>query len=210
MTETAGFHFPHRATAVSNVNRIQKGASICTKVNLSGPTEPISPWSSHVLGDSSQDVRHHWTSKPRTWSFVCGEIHRLMRPVYETAFAETGGMQRLLDLWKRYEIQTSTYADGLNVSLFPELSREVAANGHEFLVQGWDHEFLCDMTTQEQADGSRGPTKPLKTCLAKRLRVSVLRAGTLRRKLFPSSPSKGSNTPAAWQCRSAVYHPGQQ
>jgi hypothetical protein len=45
-----------------------------------------------------------------------------MRPVYETACAESGGMQRLVDLWKPYEIQTSTYADGLNVSLFPELS----------------------------------------------------------------------------------------
>jgi hypothetical protein len=47
---------------------------------------------------------------------------RVMRPVYETACAESGGMQRLVDLWKPYEIQTSTYADGLNVSLFPELS----------------------------------------------------------------------------------------
>ena len=52
---------------------------------------------------------------------------RIMRPVYETAFAETGGMQRLLDLWERYEIRTSTYADGLNVTLFPDLAREVAA-----------------------------------------------------------------------------------
>jgi peptidoglycan/xylan/chitin deacetylase (PgdA/CDA1 family) len=93
---------------------------------------------------------------------------RIMRPVYETAFAETGGMQRLLDLWQRYEIRTSTYADGLNVTLFPDLAREVAAKGHEFLVQGWDHEFLNEMTAHEQADGIARANKAFETVLGKK------------------------------------------
>ena len=97
----------------------------------------------HVLGDSSKDFGHaRWIKTADVELRRAAKYTRIMRPVYETAFAETGGMQRLLDLWQRYEIRTSTYADGLNVSLFPELAREVAANGHEFLVQGWDHEFL--------------------------------------------------------------------
>jgi peptidoglycan/xylan/chitin deacetylase (PgdA/CDA1 family) len=77
---------------------------------------------------------------------------RAMRPVYENAFGETGGMQRLLDLWERHGIRTSTYADGLNATLFPALSREVAQRGHEFIVQGWDHSFLWTMTAAEQVD----------------------------------------------------------
>jgi peptidoglycan/xylan/chitin deacetylase (PgdA/CDA1 family) len=75
---------------------------------------------------------------------------RAMRPVYETAFADTGGMQRLLDMWRRHEIKTSVYADGLGVTRFPDLSREAVADGHEFIVQGWDHGFLYDMTVAEQ------------------------------------------------------------
>ena len=160
------------------------GAYIAAVFNMSWEIPP------KTLGTTGDQSRGRGASSAANYI-------RLMRPVYETAFAETGGMQRLLDLWKRYEIQTSTYADGLNVSLFPELSREVAANGHEFLVQGWDHEFLCDMTAQEQADGIAGANKAFETCLAKGLRASVLLAGTLRRKLSPSSLSKGSNTPAA-------------
>ena len=79
-----------------------------------------------------------------------GKYQRAMRPVYESAFADTGGMQRLLDLWKRHQIRASCYADGLTVSLFPDLARCVAADGHEFIVQGWDHSFLYGMTVAEQ------------------------------------------------------------
>jgi len=93
---------------------------------------------------------------------------RAMRPVYENAFAETGGMQRSLDLWQRYDIQTSTYADGLTVTLFPDLAREVAAKGHEFLVQGWDHEFLWKMSVEEQADSIARTNKAFETVLGKR------------------------------------------
>lgn len=75
---------------------------------------------------------------------------RAMRPVYEGAFAETGGMQRLLDLWERHGITASTYADGLTISLYPELARETAARGHELLVQGWQHAFLWNMSVEDQ------------------------------------------------------------
>lgn len=75
---------------------------------------------------------------------------RAMRSVYEHAFGETGGIQRLLDLWARYDIQTSAYADGLTVELYPDLARAVAAGGHELLVQGWQHAFLWNMSVADQ------------------------------------------------------------
>ena len=75
---------------------------------------------------------------------------RAMRSVYEHAFGETGGLQRLLDLWERHGIRTSTYADGLTVQLYPDLAREVAARGHELLVQGWQHAFLWNMSAEDQ------------------------------------------------------------
>jgi allantoinase len=76
---------------------------------------------------------------------------RGMRWIYEHAFAETGGMQRLLDMWKRHGIKTSCYADGHTVTLFPELAKQVAAEGHELIVQGWEHNYFYDMTVEEQA-----------------------------------------------------------
>lgn len=93
---------------------------------------------------------------------------RAMRPVYENAFADTGGMQRLLDLWERHEIRTSCYADGLGVTLFPELSRELVAKGHEFIVQGWDHGFLYDLTPQEQAQAIARTNDAFEKILGKR------------------------------------------
>ena len=72
------------------------------------------------------------------------------RIVYEHAYGETAGMQRLLDLWRRHKIRTSCYADGLNVHLYPGLAREAAADGHEFLAQGWDHTYLWDQTVEQQ------------------------------------------------------------
>ncbi|HWG04055.1 MAG TPA: polysaccharide deacetylase family protein [Beijerinckiaceae bacterium] len=93
---------------------------------------------------------------------------RAMRPVYENAFADTGGMQRLLDLWQRHDIRGSCYADGLGVTLFPELSREMAAHGHEFIVQGWDHGFLYDLTVAEQADAIKRTNDVFERILGKR------------------------------------------
>ena len=80
---------------------------------------------------------------------------RGMRWIYEHAYAETGGMQRLLDVWKRHGIRTSAYVDGHTASLFPELAMEAARSGHEFLVQGWEHNYFWDMTVEEQVDSLR-------------------------------------------------------
>ncbi|MFZ9501282.1 MAG: polysaccharide deacetylase family protein [Beijerinckiaceae bacterium] len=77
---------------------------------------------------------------------------RAMRPIYEAAFADTGGVQRLCDLWDRTGVRSSCYVDGLTVEMFPRLARDVSERGHEFLVQGWTHEFLYDMTVEEQAE----------------------------------------------------------
>jgi peptidoglycan-N-acetylglucosamine deacetylase len=77
---------------------------------------------------------------------------RWMMPVYEHAYAETAGMQRLLDIWERYEIPSSYYTDGLAVELYPDLARRVRDAGHEFLVQGWDHSFLWEQTVAEQTE----------------------------------------------------------
>lgn len=113
------------------------GAHIAVVFNMSWEVSPH-------LGTSESKERHLQKVPPTA------HYGRAMRPVYETAFAETGGLQRLLDLWERHEIRSSAYADGLTVQLYPDLAREVAAKGHELLVQGWQHAFLWNMTVDEQ------------------------------------------------------------
>jgi peptidoglycan/xylan/chitin deacetylase (PgdA/CDA1 family) len=81
---------------------------------------------------------------------VDAHYNRGMRAIYEHAYAETGGMQRLLDVFKRNKIKGSCYADGLTVNLYPDLARQVRDNGHEFIVQGWTHETYTRMTVEEQ------------------------------------------------------------
>jgi len=76
---------------------------------------------------------------------------RGMRWVYEHAHGETGGLQRLLDIWRRHDVPATCYADGLTVQTFPDLARAVAKQG-EIVLQGWDHSFLWEMTVAEQAD----------------------------------------------------------
>ena len=115
-------------------------ANIAVVFNMSWETLPRS----YGTPESDQKARQR---PPADAKYARG-----MRWIYENAFAETGGMQRLLDLWRRFDIRTSIYCDGLTVELYPELARQAVADGHEFLVQGWDHSFLWGMTPEEQAE----------------------------------------------------------
>jgi peptidoglycan/xylan/chitin deacetylase (PgdA/CDA1 family) len=96
--------------------------------------------------DLASATSSHQTSKaPADAAYL-----RAMRPIYEHAFAETGGFQRIMDLWERYEIQGSCYVNGLTVQRYSELAKEAVERGHELLAEGWDHEFLYSMTAEEE------------------------------------------------------------
>ena len=122
---------------------------------------------------------------------------RAMRPIYEAAFADTGGVQRLVDLWDRMEIPTSCYVDGLTVEMFPRLAKEVADRGHEFLVQGWTHEFLYDMTVEEQA-AAIARTNVAVPGQHRQARLWLLQRGrsSSPRRRSPFSPARASPIPA--------------
>ena len=116
------------------------GANIAVVFNMSWETWP------KQLGTPSNDQKTSERVPPHA------KYQRGMRWIYEHAFAETGGMQRYLDVWERYGIKGSFYADGHTVSLFPQLAREIQARGHEYIVQGWDHSYLWSMTVKEQEE----------------------------------------------------------
>ena len=140
-----------------------------------------------------------WEVPPRSLGTSAGGVKipadapygRAMRPVYETAFAETGGMQRLLDLWFRHGVRTSCYADGLTVSLYPELARQTVAAGHELLVQGWDHASLWSMSVAEQADSIDRTNAAFETATGKRARGFSSAGGHLTAESFALLAERG-------------------
>ena len=117
------------------------GAHIAVVFNMSWET-----WAKS-LGTSANDQKSS-ERVPATAQYGRG-----MRWIYEHAFGETGGMQRYLDVWERYGIRSSCYADGLTCQLYPKLAKEVQQRGHEFLVQGWTHSYLHSMSVVEQEKG---------------------------------------------------------
>ncbi len=76
---------------------------------------------------------------------------RGMRVIYEHAFAETGGMQRIMDVWQRHSINASCYVNGNTVALYPELAKRMLAEGNELIAQGWRHHPLTRMSAEEHA-----------------------------------------------------------
>lgn len=76
---------------------------------------------------------------------------RGMRVIYEHAFAETGGMQRIMDVWKRHGIKASCYVNGKTVSLYPGLAKRMVENGNELIAQGWTHHPLTRISAEDHA-----------------------------------------------------------
>lgn len=117
------------------------GAAIAVVFNMSWEM-----WQPRTLGTTVNTQRHGETVPAGS------PYGRNMMYVYQHAYGETGGMQRLLDMWKRYGIKTSCYTSGLCLELFPGLAQRADKEGHELLVQGWDHAFLYEQSVAEQTE----------------------------------------------------------
>ena len=99
-----------------------------------------------TLGTSNSTEKKGGVPKPDA------PFARGMRVIYEHAFAETGGMQRIMDVWQRHGINASCYVNGKTVSLYPELSKRMLAEGNELIAQGWTHNPLTRMSAAEHAE----------------------------------------------------------
>lgn len=132
------------------------GAHIAVVFNVSWEIWP------QKLATADNNQRHGETVPPEA------EYGRWMMPVYEHAYAETAGMQRLLDVFERHEVRSSIYADGLVAELYPELAKRAYDLGHEFLVQGWDHSFLWEQTVEEQTESIDKTMKAFEALLGER------------------------------------------
>lgn len=67
-------------------------------------------------------------------------------------FAGTIGVQRLLKLFKKYDMKTTWFIPGHSLETFPEDMAAVRDAGHEIGLHGYSHENPKDMTIEQQRD----------------------------------------------------------
>jgi peptidoglycan/xylan/chitin deacetylase (PgdA/CDA1 family) len=163
------------------------GAHIAVVFNMSWETWPKTLATAENNQKAGETVGHH------------AKYARNMMYVYQHAYAETGGMQRLLDVWQRHDIRASCYVDGLNLRNYPALAREAVQHGHELLVQGWDHTFLWEQSAAEQRESVAKTVKVFEEVLGRRPTGYTTAGGTLTPESIPIAIEHGLDYIAAFR-----------
>ena len=65
-------------------------------------------------------------------------------------FAGEIGSERLLNLFKKYNLKTTWFIPGHSIETFPEQTRKIAEAGHEIGIHGYSHENPIAMTAQQE------------------------------------------------------------
>ncbi|GAB7355255.1 hypothetical protein MBLNU459_g5802t1 [Dothideomycetes sp. NU459] len=67
-------------------------------------------------------------------------------------FGATVGVDRLLKLWDRYGIKTTWFIPGHSIESFPEQMGKIRDAGHEIGLHGYTHEFVSELSPQQERD----------------------------------------------------------
>ena len=108
---------------------------------------PIVAWESWPddLGTSRSHQRQGQRPVP------AGAVYdRNMWTVYDHAYAERQGLQRLLDVFEACETRATFVISGVRVEQSPELAREVQRRRHEMASENYIHEYPAMYTRQEE------------------------------------------------------------
>jgi allantoinase len=61
--------------------------------------------------------------------------------ITDREFGERVGIYRMLEVFEKEEIQTSFFPTGITVQNYPEILKEIAAQGHEIGTETWIHDY---------------------------------------------------------------------
>ncbi|RFU27345.1 hypothetical protein B7463_g9005, partial [Scytalidium lignicola] len=67
-------------------------------------------------------------------------------------FGATVGIDRLLEMYEKYNIKATWFVPGHTAESFPVRVRKIHDKGHELGLHGYSHELLPDLTVQQQHD----------------------------------------------------------
>lgn len=113
---------------------------------------PTSAWETWPLDLGSPGSHQNTNRRPISSE---ARYRRDLWTVYEHAFSETGGIQRLKELYHKLGIRATVYANGEAVASFPEIAQALKADGHHLASFNWGHEYSVFLTPQEEAESIR-------------------------------------------------------
>ncbi|KAJ5523679.1 glucose 1-dehydrogenase [Penicillium frequentans] len=67
-------------------------------------------------------------------------------------FGATVGIDRLLNLWDKYNIKTSWFVPAHSIESFPSQIKRIKDSGHEIGLHGYSHEHVDALTEQQERD----------------------------------------------------------
>jgi peptidoglycan/xylan/chitin deacetylase (PgdA/CDA1 family) len=67
-------------------------------------------------------------------------------------FGATVGIDRLLNLWDKYNIKATWFTPAHSAESFPKQIRKIVEKGHEIGLHGYTHEFVSTLSEQQQRD----------------------------------------------------------
>ncbi len=70
--------------------------------------------------------------------------------VSDHQYGERVGVYRVMDLLNQEGIKASFFVNGHTVEAFPDLMKQILADGHELCSENWRHEYVTNMTPEEQ------------------------------------------------------------
>jgi len=111
------------------------------------PVAPLVAWElwPDNLGSSNSHPETSQRPLPRGVKY-----DRDMRDVYEHAYAERGGLRRLLDLFEASEVRVTFAASGKRVEVDSDPARNVLCRGDELASESYVHEHPVMYTREEQ------------------------------------------------------------
>jgi peptidoglycan/xylan/chitin deacetylase (PgdA/CDA1 family) len=78
------------------------------------------------------------------------KFKRDIASITDRQYGERVGVYRVMEVLRQEGIKASFFVNGHTVETFPDLMKQIVAEGHELCSENWRHEYVYMMTPKEQ------------------------------------------------------------
>ena len=86
-------------------------------------------------------------------AFPNARFKRDIGSIMDRQYGERVGVYRILEVLRQERIKASFFVNGHTVATFPNLMKQILAEGYELSSENWRHEYLNTLTPEEQYRG---------------------------------------------------------
>jgi len=80
------------------------------------------------------------------------KFKRDIASITDRQYGERVGVYRVLNVLREEGIKASFFVNGHTVETFPQVMKQIVAEGHELCSENWRHEYVFEMTPEEQRE----------------------------------------------------------